>query len=310
MKKYVILLIVILSGISNAMADNQKFVVAHKDGKARFVQVENLDGNWQYVNNVEDLYLDNGVELEGFEIDPDESLNYKGTPYVCSKELLVKYDGKYYIAVNPKKSVMPVNENGETTADLGIRNYLSNTFLGDFYRTKTPGLIGLVCAIISGIILFAGMFKDTMSLFMRWAAMLPLCIISILEIGAVFSVGADATWWVNPDDVGYWIATPLLIPYSIAAAMMILSLRLYKFVGKVNGHGNSFITIMLLIGTVLTVISAIYVVINFVFAVCCLIFGGWLFKGMSYTDYNGNTISSGPLGTYKTDRYGTTTRVK
>lgn len=319
MKKYLIFLIMLLIGISYSFAENQevktqRYVVANKKGKARFVPVEKDGENWRWVTNadgssVPDVYLENGVEVEGFEIPRNDKMKDIDSKVVYRGGFVVVHEGKYYIDPFPDKDIKPINEKGEVTAGLGIRNYLSNTFLGDFYRTKTPGLIALICAIISGLFAILSIFKERVPVFYRWAYALPLCVISLLEIGAAFSLGTDAAWWVNPDDVGYWIATPLLIPYAIVAAQMVFSYKLYGIVGHVEGLADVVITVLLIIGIVLTVISAIFVVINFLFAAFTLIFAGWMFKGVSYKDAAGNTINSGPLGSYKTDKYGKTTRI-
>ena len=139
---------------------------------------------------------------------------------------------------------------------------------------------------------------------------IPLCFISLLEIGAAVSVGTDAAWWVNPEDVGYWIATPLLIPYAIVAALMVFSYKLYGVLGHIDGIGNLVISILLFIGIGLTVISAIFVVINFLFAACLLIFAGWLFKGVDVKNSDGSSTNFGPLGNYRTDRNGNTTHIR
>lgn len=311
MKKYLIFLIMLMTGISYVYADSQtretqRYVVAGKKGNTKFVPVEPEGDKWKYVNNKEDFYPENGLEFDGFKVEKDRSLNYKGSPYMYHDGIIAEYEGKYYWAVFWEKDLKPVNEKGEVTSGLGVRNYLSNTFLGDFYRTKTPGLIALICAFISGIFAILSIFKDRVPAFYRWAYAIPMCIISLLEIGAAFSLGTDAAWWVNPDDVGYWIATPLLIPYAIIAAMMIFSYKLYGFVGNVDGLANTIITILLIIGIVLTVISAIFVVVNFLFAACVLVFAGWMFSGISHDDKDGGSTNFGPLGTYKTDRYGNT----
>ena len=310
MKKLLVLIMVLFAGISYALAENQRYVVSHKDGKARFVPVEKSEENWKYVEPREDIYLENGVEVEGFEINPDKSLNYKGTPYVARSSFIILHEGKYYVDPFPRKDLKPIDENGKLTSDFGVRNYLSNTIVGDFYLTDIPGLIALVCTLFSGIFLLLSMTRDVVPMFMRCVAILPLCIISLLEIGAAFSLGTEAAWWVNPDDVGYWIATPLLIPYSIAALLMVFSYKWYKSIGRFDGIANIIVSSLLIIGVVLTVISFIFVIINFVYAACCLIFMAWFFKGSEHKDGNGNTINYGPFSTHKTDRYGNTTRIR
>ena len=309
MKKYIVFLILILTGISYSFAENQRYVVSNKNGKAKFVPVVQ-DGDkwmWEGVNN--DIYVENGTEVEGFEIKEDRSLNYKSSPYVYNKSLIVEYEGKHYVVVFPEKDLKPVDENGELSSGLGIRNYLSNTVLGNFYRTAKPGLLAFFMALISAFIVIVCLFKEKHSEIMKWVFAVPLCIISLLEIGAAFSLGTDAAWWVNPDEVGYLIATPLLIPYAIVAALMVFSYKLYGFVGHVEGPANTVISILLIIGIVLTVISAIFVVINFVFAVCMLIAAGWLFGGFNTKNADGSTTNTSVLGTYKTDRYGNTKRI-
>lgn len=316
MRKLILIFIMISVGIAYtyASAENQdvevkSYVVSNKKGKARFVPVEKDGDNWKWVKSGKDLYLENGVELTGFEIPRNDALNYKGSNAVYRGGLVVSYEGKYYIVPFPEKDIIPVDEKGELTSDLGVRNYLSNTKLGDFYRTWTPGLIALGCAIFSAIFLFIGIFRDKVPMFIRWCFVTPLCIISLLEIGAACSLGTDAAWWVNPEDVGYWVATPVLIPYSLVAVMMVFSYKLYGIVGKVEGVANIVVSAFLIIGTILTVISAIFVVIDFILAVCILLGAGWMFKGIDSKDFSGNTINSGPFGTYKTDKYGKTTRI-
>lgn len=309
MKKFLVLFLLMLTGMSYSFAENQRYVVANKDGKARFVPVVQDGDKWRWAGVNMDIYVENGTEVEGFEIEEDNSLNYKSSPYIYNKTLIVEYEGKYYAVIFPKKDLKPIDENGELTTGLGIRNYLSNTALGNFYRTKTPGLIALLCGFISGLIAFISIFKERVPVFLTWVFVIPLCVISVLEIGAAFSLGTEAAWWVNPDDVSYWIATPLLIPYAIVAALMVFSYKIYGFMGRFDGGANVVVSALLITGIVLTVISAIYVVINFLFAACVLIFAGWMFSGMSYKNYDGSTTNTGPLGTYRTDRYGNTKHI-
>lgn len=315
MKKFLAFLIIVLTGISYVYAENnetetKRYVVASKKGNTKFIPLERDGDKWKYVENVADFYPENGVEFEGFEVKEDRTLNYVHTPYMWQGGLIAVYEGNYYKVPFSEKDLKPVDENGNLTSGLGIRNYLSNTFLGDFYRTKIPGLIALLCAFISGIFAILSIFKERVPVFYRWAYALPLCVISLLEIGAAFSLGTDAAWWVNPDDVGYWIATPLLIPYAIVAAQMVFSYKLYGIVGHLEGLADVVITVLLIIGIILTVISAIFVVINFLFAAFMLIGAGWMFKGVSYKDAAGNTIHTGPTGSYKTDKYGNTTHIR
>lgn len=311
MNKYFIFIIILITGFSYSLAETeaQKYVIANKAGKARFVPVERDGENWKWVKSEPNIYLENGIEVEGFEIKPDKDLNYSGTPYVSMESFIIEHEGKYYVDPFPKKDLKPVNENGELTSGLGFRNYLSNTKLGDFYRTPKPGLLALLCAVISGTILISLIVFPKITTLMKWMFVLPLCVISLLEIGAAVSVGTDAAWWVNPEDVGYWIATPLLIPYALVASLMIFSYKLYGFIGKVDGTANTVITVLLIIGTVLTVISAIFVVINFLFSICMLIGAAYLFRGMDVKNADGSTTNISPLGSYKTDRYGNTKRI-
>lgn len=317
MKRYLLFIILILTGISYSFADGQKaqetqrYVVSSKKGKAKFVPVEQEGDKWKWKGINNDIYVENGTEVEGFEVKKDRSLNYSGSPYVYRQSLIAEYEGNYYVVVFPEKDLKPIKETGELSSDsgLGIRNYLSNTVLGDFYRTPLPGLLALLCAFISGTIIIFFIFTGKDSEILSWTFTIPLCLISLLEIGAAFSVGTDAAWWVNPEDVGYLIATPLLIPYAVVAALMIFSYKLYGLVGHVNGPGNMIISILLFIGIGLTVISAIFVVINFLFAACLLIFAGWLFRGIDVKNSDGSTTNMGPLGNYRTDRNGNTTRI-
>lgn len=309
MKKYLLFILLILSGLSFSFAETQRYVVANKDGKAKFVPVvkEGDKWKWEGVNN--DLYVENGTEIEAFEIKGDRSLNYMGTPYVYRESMIAEYNGKYYVVVFPDKDLKPVDEEGNLTSGLGIRNYLSNTKLGDFYRTEAPGLLALLCGFISGVILIFRIktLKDTF--LMRWMFAIPLCTITVLEIGAAFSVGTDATWWVNPDDVGYWVATPLLFPYALVAVLMIFSYYFYNYMGRVDGPANVIVSALLIIGIVLTAISVIFVIINFLFTVCMLIAMAWMFKGIDVKNADGSTTNIGPLGSYRTDRYGNTKRI-
>ena len=317
MKKYLVFLILLLTGISYSFAEGQeaqetqRYVVSSKNGKAKFVPVEKDGDKWKWKGINNDLYVENGTEVVGFKVEKNRSLNYSGSPYVYRESLIAELDGNYYVVVFPEKDLKPVKESGELSSDsgLGIRNYLSNTRLGDFYRTPLPGLLALFCIFISGIVLIYFIFKDKDSEVVKWAFALPLCLISLLEIGAAFSVGTDAAWWVNPEDVGYLIATPLLIPYALIAAFMVFSYRLYGVIGHVDGPGNIVISALLFIGIGLTVISAIFVVINFLFAACLLIFAGWLFGGNTFKNLDGSVTNSGPLGSYRTDRNGNTTHI-
>lgn len=310
MKKLLLILILIFTGVSFAGAENQKYVVSNKkEGKARFIPVEKEGENWIWIKDASVVYFENGTEFEGFVIHPDESLNYVRSPYVSRKNLIAEYEGKYYVVPLSDKNVTPIDESGNATAGLGIRNYLSNSKLGDYYRTSNPGMIALGCVIISAIFMFVSLKREKVSMFIRWGFSLPLCIVSVLEIGAAFSLGTDAAWWVNPDDVGYLIATPLLIPYAMVAGLMVFSYKLYGIVGKVNGVANYVVSVLMIIGIVLTVISAIFVVINFLFAAFLLIFAGWVLKGVDHKNYDGSVTHTGPLGSYRTDQYGNTTRL-
>ena len=310
MKKYFVFLILILYGISSSYAENQKYVISDKSGKTRLVPVAPEGDKWRWNGN--DIYVENGAEVEGFQVEKNRSLNYSGSPYVYRECTIVKYEDNYYVVPFPEKSLKPVKDTGELTSDsgLGIRNYLSNTRLGDFYRTPLPGLLALLCAFVSGVIIFYFIFTGKENEIISWLFAIPLCFISLLEIGAAFSVGTDAAWWVNPEDVGYWIATPLLIPYAIVAALMVFSYKLYGVLGHIGGIGNLVISILLFIGIGLTVISAIFVVINFLFAACLLIFAGWLFKGVDVKNSDGSSTNFGPLGNYRTDRNGNTTHIR
>lgn len=309
MKKILVFLILTLTCFASTFAETQRYMVASKAEKAKFVPVVQDGDKWKWVGVGNDIYVENGTQVEAFWIDEDNSLNYKGTPYVYNKSLIAEYEGNFYVVVFPKKDLKPVDENGNLKSGLGIRNYLSNTFLGDFYRTTTPGVMALFFAFISIFVAIISIFKEKDSNIMRWMFAVPLCIISLLEIGAAFSLGTDATWWVNPDEVGYWIATPLLVPYAIVASLMIFSYKLYGLVGHVDGTANTVISTLLIIGIVLTVISAIFVIINFVFAICMMLFAGWLFAGMNVKNADGSTTNISPLGSYKTDRYGNTKRI-
>lgn len=316
MKKILLYFIMILTAIPFAAAEEQslekqRYVVASKKGKSKFVEVENVDGKWKYVGTPPHyIYLENGIEFEAFEIGEDKSLNYPGTKYLYDHAFIAEYEGKYYVVISPYKGIKPVDDNGKLTSDLGWRNYLSNTIVGDFYRTWTPGIIGFACALLSAIFLFISQFKGSVPMIFRWGFAVPLCVITVLELGAFLSVGVDAQWWVDPEDVGYWIATPMLIPYSIVAVMMIFSIKYYGWIGKLDNPANIVVRTLLIIGIGLTVISVIFVISNFMGAILTLIGAAWLFKGNDYKDAAGNTINSGPLGTYKTDRFGNTTRIR
>lgn len=287
MKKYVLLLLAVLMSCLTITA--QRYVVNGKDGKIRVVEYEKVNGKWGYVKYAHDIYVENGYEFEA-------------VPPVAKDTIVMEYKGKFYHVVRPEKELKLVDDMGKD-AGLGFTNFMRNTFVGKWYRTSVPGMIGVVCAVLALIAFIINLFKDNVPAVLRWLYAVPMSVVSVLEIGAFASIEAEAYWWVNPDDVGYLIAILMLIPFSITIAMQLYAFKLYKYVGQLEGATNVVVKILFGIGCVLAVITTIQVVMNFLFALFTAIGTLWLFGQKTYsTDSSGNTYETNILGTQKLDK--------
>lgn len=286
MKKALLLLMAVLLGCLSVTA--QRYVVNGKKGKIRVVEYEKVDGQWTCANKA-DIYIDNGYEFEA-------------VPPVSEDQIVMEYDGKYYRVVFPEKELQLVDDMGKDS-HLGFRNFMRNTFVGHFYKTSIPGLLGLACALIALVAFGIGIFKEEVPVFLRWGYAGGMCIVSILELGALLSIGIEAYWWVTPDDVGYLIAIVMLFPFSLTVAMQIYAFKLYKFMGEVPGNANIFIKILLGIGCVTAVIAAIQVVFNFIFSFFCLALMIWMGGQKTYSkDSSGNIYENSMFGSSKIDK--------
>lgn len=203
----------------------------------------------------------------------------------------------------PEKNIKPVDKSGDATAGLGIRNYLSNTFMGDFYMTNIPGLAGMICGFLALIVTIIGLFREEPPAFCGWIFGGAMSLIAMLEIVGFFCAGSDAYWWVNPDDVGYIIAIIMLIPFSITATLQIIAFKLYKLFPIKEAGPNVICKILMGIGCVIAVIASIQVIMNFIFAAFCLGLLLWLGGQKTYSkDSSGNIYETSFLRTHKLDK--------
>lgn len=274
----------------------QKYVVNGKKGKIRVVEYHMVDGHWTYVKGAKDFYVPNGYEFEP-------------VPPVAKDTIVMQYEGKFYHVVFPEKELKLVDDMGKDS-QLGFRNKLANSFIGKWYASSRPAVIGLILTVCALLALVVFLFSENIPGAFRTLFVASMCGISLLELGAFLSLHSDAFWWVNPEDVGYLMAIVTLIPFSITVAMQIFAIKIYNKMGNYDGVLDLCIKIILGLGIVLSIIDAISVIMNFLFAACLLVGAGWLLSGMSYKDSAGNTIHTSPFGTYKTDKYGNTTHIK
>lgn len=286
MKKTVLLLLAVFMSCLSITA--QRYVVNGKKGKIRVVKYEKKDGRWICADKREDIYIDNGYEFEA-------------VPPVAKDTIVMEYEGAYYHVVFPDKDLELVDDMGKES-HLGFRSALRNTFIGKWYRTLMPGLIGLVCTIVALFVFFVSIFKEKVPDILRWLYALPMSLVSLLEIGAFFSIYDEAYWWVNPDDVGYLIAIVMLVPFCITIAMQLYAFKFYKYVGHLSGVMDVVVRILLGVGCVLAVITAILVIKNFLFAFFGAIGVLWLFGQKTYSkDSSGNVYENSVLGQHKLD---------
>lgn len=287
MKKYLLLIIMALLG--NIFAYAQRYVVNGKDGKIRVVEYHLVDGEWTNVKYAPDIYIENGYEFEA-------------VPPVSKDKIVMEYNGKYYHVVFPEKELKLVDDMGAGEG-LGFRNAMRNSFIGDWYLGSSPAKLALLLTIIALVVFIISLFKDDVIPVLRYIFVGSVSCVALIEAGAALSVGQDAYWWVNPDDVGYLVACGTLIPYSIAVVLQIYAIKIYNAMGKFDGAANVVAYILMGAGCVLCIISAVQVVINFLFALFTMLGFMWMLSQKSYSrDSSGKVYESDVLGTREIDK--------
>ena len=286
MKKWLLFLLVMWLGSLSAMG--QRYVVNGKEGKIRVVQYELVDGRWEDAKPPKDIYVENGYEFEA-------------VPPVSDDEIIMEYEGKYYHVIWPDKELEVVDDMGKD-AHLGLKNKLRNSVLGDFYFTSTPAIAGLVLTLLALIVFIMGVFEKSSPYFLRLLFVIFVCGIALLEFGAALTLGSDAYWWCNPDDVGYLRAVPFTLLFGVTLALQYNSLKMYKVVGRLDGAGDVMVYVVCGLGMVVATIAFIGVLKNFLFVVCCAVFLFWFFGKASNarhrtTDESGRTIHVNDFGT-------------
>ena len=122
----------------------------------------------------------------------------------------------------------------------------------------------------------------------------------LLEIVGYYSVGADAFWRVNPDHCGYIIAIVMLFPFSLVMAVQVFGFKLIKYLPVGSRKASVTFKVMTWVGCAVAVLASIQVVLNFLFAVCTLVFFLWMCGQKSYyKDTSGNIYESNITGMSK-----------
>lgn len=122
----------------------------------------------------------------------------------------------------------------------------------------------------------------------------------LLEIVGYYSVGADAFWRVNPDHCGYIIAIVMLFPFSLVMAVQVFGFKLIKYLPVGSRKASVTFKVMTWVGCAVAVLASIQVVLNFLFAVCTLVFFLWTCGQKSYyKDTSGNIYESNITGMSK-----------
>lgn len=285
-KSFLLLLVMMLLGNLSVLA--QRYVVNGKEGKIRVVQYELVDGKWEVAKPSKDIYVENGYEFEA-------------VPPVSSKTIVMEYEGKYYHVIWPKKELKLIDDMGKDSS-LGIKNRLRNSIIGDFYFTSVPAITGFLFTVLALIIFIMGVFEKNTPYFLRMIFAICICAIALLEFGAAISLGSDAYWWCNPDDVGYLRAIPFTLLFGITIALQYYSIKMYKIVGELDGTANTIVYIVCGLGMVIATFAFISVLMNFLFMVCCALFAFWFFGKAGNTrhrtkDDRSNTIHVNDFGT-------------
>lgn len=274
--------------LSNISIFAQRYMVNGKEGKIRVVQYELVDGKWTDAKPPKDIYVENGYVFEA-------------VPPVSKKTIIMEYEGKYYHVIWPQKELKLLDDMGKDSF-MSWKNRARNSFIGDFYFSSTPGLIGLALTFLSLIVFIMGVFEKNTPYFLR--VIFAGCItgITLLELGALLSVGSDAYWWCNPDDVGYLTAIPFTLLFGITITAQYYSIKMYKIIGRLKGKADTIFYIISGLGMVAATFAFIGVLLNFLFMACCAIFTIWFFGKASNTrnkttDEKGKTIYKNDLGT-------------
>lgn len=220
MRKLIIIFLLITSYIGSCSA--QRFIVDSRKGSEKFAMVQKVDEEWKNVEPLNQIVLPNGYEFE--------SINGDNYP------LVFEYEGNLYAATkyhtSNVKTVKLLDSKGKNVED--IKKYRGNSIFGKFYFSTDAGYIALACGGISFLFLIISLqiwlHRDKgCPPFFRWAFGLPLTIVALIELVALFTVGKEAYWWVNPDTVGYLSALFWLFPYSIVVLMQCGAIWIYRF---------------------------------------------------------------------------------
>lgn len=277
-QKSLLIIVITLLGCLSVAA--QRYKVNGKEGKIRVVEYELTDGQWGYVKGAADAYVPNGYEFEA-------------VPPVSDDEIIMQYKGKYYHVIRPEKELQLIDDMGKDS-HLGIKNSLRYSAVGDFYFSSTPALAGLTLTLLSFIVFLMALFEKKPPYFMSLIYAVCICGITCLELGAALSLGADAYWWCNPDDVGYLKAIVFTLLFGLTITLQFYSLKIYKITGKLHGFGNLVVYVLCVVGMLAAAIAFIGVLKNFLFVLFCAIFTIFLFSmvgSSSYKrkDHNGKT---------------------
>lgn len=279
------MLVLFLGSLSVAA---QRYVVNGKEGRIRVVQYELVDGQWQDAKPPKDIYVPNGYEFEA-------------VPPVSEKNVIMEYEGKYYHVIWPDKELKLIDDMGRENV-LGLRNRLRNSFLGEFYFTSVPPLLGLALTVVALIVFVMGIFERSAPRFLRVVFAVCVCGIALLELGGALALGSDAYWWCNPDDVGYLRAIPFTLLFGLTLAVQYNSIKMYKTVGVLRGAAHTLVYVVCGLGMVVATFAFIGVLMNFLFAACCALFLFWFFGKAGNTrhrriDHDGKTIHVNDFGT-------------
>ena len=293
MRKLIVLFLLFTACFGTCMA--QRYIVDSRKGNEKFAMVQKINGEWKMVTPLYQVTLPNGYEFE--------SINGDDYPIVFEYEGSFYEVTKYY--TSNVKTVKLLDSQGKNVED--IKKYRGNTIFGKFYFSTKAGYLALACGGLSFLFLIISFQiwlhreKGCPSLF-RWAFGLPLAVIALIELIALFTVGKEAYWWVNPDVVGYLAAFFWLLPYSVVVLMQCSVIWIYRTLIP-EGEDNSIVDIILLvilgIGIVVAVIGFIQVILEFVVAVFYMIFLCFLgapISGVVYKDKYGNKYVNSGLG--------------
>ena len=298
MKKLIVLFVLITSCV--CLCSAQRFIVDSRKGSEKFAMVKKTDGEWKNVEPLKQVVLPTGYEFE--------SINGDDYP------LVFEYEGHTYAATkyhtSNVKTVKLLDSQGKDVKD--IKKYKGNTVFGKFYFSTKAGYLALACGGLAFLFMVISMLiwvnrEKGCPAFFRWAFAVPLAAVGLIELIALFTVGKEAYWWVNPDSVGYFLAIFWLFPYSIIVLMQCGAIWIYRFLipeDKENSILDNILLVIMGIGMVVAVIGFIQVILEFVVAVFYMIFLCFLaapVSGAVYKDREGRKYVQTGLGKQRVD---------